>query len=606
MFWKRLTLSIVGLLVAGSAAYGLPPKLTLVQGTSTPPCGVTVRILVDPMGATADVSQFTVRYKSSCLTFNSASLGANAPASSGIDWNEPAATPEFPICGSPACASCGTDFDRHVVVIVLPPSGGSYNGTGDKEIAILNFTGAAAGSACKVEWDQSSPPGLKPTFIHLSTGDVWGSSLTFVPNASPPTCPGLTINVPTQTLSGLIRYYFPLPQPNSNWLPNISVCVAPPGPPTGCSSSNASGSYAVTSVSPGAATVTPTRATDPADPNAIGGGDLNLLIRFLAGAATLTPDQQTAADVDLSGLPPNSADLQKLRRYIVFDFPTCPSCATWKFICDPFGTPSDAPCPITMAACANKTLDLKGILRGDVDGSWPNRYKPTGPSAIALAFGAARWNGSEFTVPVVAGGRDLGITSLIFSLTYDSQSIEYVAADPGQQTQAFDLTVNPATPGILHGLMTAGIRAAAGQGEILNLRFRMRHADAAGHITFSRLLINDREPERIPAIEVSPGDQAEVLPKHFQMSANPNPFNPVTRVEYSIPAGSGTVPVSLRVVDLSGRVVRDLVQAQQGPGRYRSIWDGTSGDGEPMASGVYLLQLRAGSMAKTQKAVLLK
>jgi hypothetical protein len=358
-------------------------------------------------------------------------------------------------------------------------------------------------------------------------------------------------------------------------------------------------------VLPGAALVTPSRSTDPADPSAIGGGDVNKLVCYLASACTLTPDQQIAADVDTSGPPPNAADLQKLRRYLVFDT-VCPKCGTWRFICDPQGTPSNPPCSITMLACANKTLDLKGILRGDVDGSWPGRFKATGPSPIALGFGAAEWSGLDFTVPVTADIRDIALTSVIFSLEYNAAALEYLGADVGKQTVGFDLTQNPATPGVLHGLLTGGTEVAAAPGEILELHFRMRRADTAGNITFSRLLINDREAARIPEIQVSRGDQTEALPKAFQMSAKPNPFNPSTQIDYTIPEGSGLVPVSLRVVDLSGRVVRDLMQAQQGPGRYRSSWDGRDGTGEVLASGVYMLQLRAGSMTTTQKAVLLK
>lgn len=605
MFWRKTALSITASVWICTAALAVPPKLTILQGPSTTNCGVKVRILVDPMGATADVSQFTIRYKSTCMTFVDAVRGADVHASSTVDFNTPPGNATFPICGQPACTSCDTDFDRHVVVLITPPSGQTYSGTGDKEIAVLNFTGAVGGSTCKVEWDQSNPPGLKPTFIHLSTGDVFGTSLTFVPNANPPTCPGFNILIPNPSVTGKSRYYAPLPQPNTNWVPNVQVCVSPPGPPTACGSSNGTGDYTVNAVIPGNATLTPTRATEPTDPSSIGGGDVVALRDFLAFVITLTPDQKMAADLDGSGGDPTSADLQKLRQYLVFDFANCALCATWKFICNPQTTPAEAPCSITVPACDALNVDLKGILRADVDSSWPIRFKPAS-SNIPLAFGTAEWNGLEFSLPVLAETASDRLETVIYSLEYDAAAFEYLGTTTGLRTSSFNLTLNPASPGVVHGLLDRNALPVSDSGEILRLQFRMRQPDRSGNITFSRLFVNDIEVGRIPEVEIGRGDQTDALPKAFGMKTSPNPFNPTTQIEYTIPEEAGVVPVSLKVLDLSGRLVRDLLQAQQGPGRYRSTWNGRDQDGETLASGVYLLHLNAGSMTTTQKAVLLK
>lgn len=604
MYSRVLLLSLAGLVLAASTASAVPPKLTLIQGTTTTPCAIQVRILVDPMGATANVSQFTVRYKGSCMTFASAVAGVDVPGAM-VDSNLPPATTEFPICGQPACTNCSTEFDTHVVVLITPPNGVNYTGTGDKEIAVLSFTGATAGGNCKIEWDQSNPPGLKPTYIHLTTGDVFGTSLTFVPNASPPTtCPALTVTSAAQTLSGTIRYFAPIPYPNMNWVPNAQVCVSPPGPPTACGVSNVGGIYTVPALVPGPATATPTRATDPADPSSIGGGDVNLLVQALAAAVTLTPDQQLAADVNNTGVPPNVSDLQNLRRFLVFDFLQCPSCATWRFNC---GTTNPAPCGFTVPTCTTvPAIDMKAIFRGDVDGSWPGRFKSTPPSPITVAFGDARWEGLEFTVPVRAELQREALTSVIFTVDYDAQALEFVSGAAGTETRLFELTLNPATPGRVHGLLTGGLHVADQSGEVLTLRFRLRQPEAHGNLAFTRLLLNDQDAPRIPEIQISRNAQVEALPSGFALTARPNPFNPTTLVEYTIPAGSEVVPVSLRVVDLSGRQVRDLMQGDQGPGRYRATWNGRSEDGELVASGVYMLKLQAGDESQTHKVVLLK
>src|SRR5438105_15885250 len=90
---------VVALLsITQAAAAVVPPSLTLVQGSTSTPCGLKVRILVNPNGATLDVSQFAVRYNSSCLTFVAADLGADAPASTPVPLtNDLAGSTSFPI-----------------------------------------------------------------------------------------------------------------------------------------------------------------------------------------------------------------------------------------------------------------------------------------------------------------------------------------------------------------------------------------------------------------------------------------------------------------------------------------------------------------------------
>ena len=410
-----------------------------------------------------------------------------------------------------------------------------------------------------------------------------------------------------ETVSGTIMYHAPEPLPNTNYIPNVQVCISPPGPPSGCQASGATGNYKVPGAVPGAIAVEATRAPDPADAGAIGGGDASVLVRVLAGQLNppLTADQGIAADVDESGTV-DSSDFQLLRRFIVFDLAACPWCCTWKFFCDPLATNQPSPCAVTLPTCTNLTVDLKGILRGDIDGSWPQRFKATGASPPALAFGPVAWSGSEFSLPVRAAVGEMPLASLIFSLDYDPIALEYVGAAVSRSAAGYDLTLNPDTPGVVHGLLLAGVAGASSLDEMLELRFRMRQGHSRATLSFGRLLVDDRDAESVPALVVARGDETQALPQRFHLRALPNPFNPSAEIEYSLPVGSGPLPVSLRVVDLSGRLVRTLVQTQAGPGSYRSAWDGTDGDGQFVANGVYLLQLRAGSMTSTQKAVLLK
>ncbi|UCH83176.1 MAG: T9SS type A sorting domain-containing protein [Candidatus Latescibacterota bacterium] len=64
--------------------------------------------------------------------------------------------------------------------------------------------------------------------------------------------------------------------------------------------------------------------------------------------------------------------------------------------------------------------------------------------------------------------------------------------------------------------------------------------------------------------------------------------------------------VSLRIYDISGRMIRTVVDGPMGPGSNTKEWDGRNGNGEPVASGIYFYRLTAGKQTLTRKAVLLK
>lgn len=85
--------------------------------------------------------------------------------------------------------------------------------------------------------------------------------------------------------------------------------------------------------------------------------------------------------------------------------------------------------------------------------------------------------------------------------------------------------------------------------------------------------------------------------------AHPNPFNPVTTIEYGV-ASPGRVRI--RVYDLAGRVVRTLVDAEADPGAYQVLWSGTTDSGHSAASGVYFIRMETEGFRESRKTVLLK
>jgi 1,4-alpha-glucan branching enzyme len=83
----------------------------------------------------------------------------------------------------------------------------------------------------------------------------------------------------------------------------------------------------------------------------------------------------------------------------------------------------------------------------------------------------------------------------------------------------------------------------------------------------------------------------------------PNPFNPVTTIRFSL-AESGQA--SLRIYDVSGRLVRSLVDDTVDGGMHEVLWDGTNNRGDRTASGVYFYRLLTDRFTKTRRMVLLR
>jgi len=97
------------------------------------------------------------------------------------------------------------------------------------------------------------------------------------------------------------------------------------------------------------------------------------------------------------------------------------------------------------------------------------------------------------------------------------------------------------------------------------------------------------------------------LPKGVSLSQNsPNPFNPSTEINYSLPVNTSPVHVTIKVFDLRNHLVRTLLDEFKDAGSYLVSWDGTNEEGALVASGIYLYRMNAGAFSKTRKMILLK
>jgi parallel beta-helix repeat protein len=85
--------------------------------------------------------------------------------------------------------------------------------------------------------------------------------------------------------------------------------------------------------------------------------------------------------------------------------------------------------------------------------------------------------------------------------------------------------------------------------------------------------------------------------------AYPNPFNPRVEIAFAI---ARPAHVSLAVIDLAGRVVRELPAGDLEAGDHRLTWDGTDRAGRALASGTYFYRVVAGGESRVGKLVLVR
>ena len=92
--------------------------------------------------------------------------------------------------------------------------------------------------------------------------------------------------------------------------------------------------------------------------------------------------------------------------------------------------------------------------------------------------------------------------------------------------------------------------------------------------------------------------ETEVNIEGYSLSNYPNPFNPKTTIQYSIPKDEF---VKLTVYDITGKIVKELMNGYKTAGKYSVEFNASS-----YSSGTYYYRLEAGEYKSIQKMMLVK
>ncbi len=112
---------------------------------------------------------------------------------------------------------------------------------------------------------------------------------------------------------------------------------------------------------------------------------------------------------------------------------------------------------------------------------------------------------------------------------------------------------------------------------------------------------------RLKVIELplpNPGtaeNPTDLIHARFNLSySRPNPMRDNTSIEYTIPNAQ---KVSMRIYDVSGQLIKTLVNSREDAGTHRVSWNGMDEQGKAVANGIYFYQLQGEKQNLTRKLV---
>jgi hypothetical protein len=111
-----------------------------------------------------------------------------------------------------------------------------------------------------------------------------------------------------------------------------------------------------------------------------------------------------------------------------------------------------------------------------------------------------------------------------------------------------------------------------------------------------------KEAYEVDSIDGTPQTQ---LPRSVSLlEPYPNPFNSAARVVFEVEGL--TRYVEIKIYDITGAFVREIVSRPFSPGVYSYIWDGADSDENVVSSGIYIVNLRSGSSRLSKKITLIR
>ena len=215
----------------------------------------------------------------------------------------------------------------------------------------------------------------------------------------------------------------------------------------------------------------------------------------------------------------------------------------------------------------------------------------------------------SMTAPVVSE------VNVIRSLTVrEGEVLNLQIAAQGTQGAAAQITINnlPAFAQVLpqeDGTVAVHFLPEYQHAGYYELEVILKDQDAAGQSRTRIIpLVVENNPDEAALSSLAapaPASLVTTLPEKFNLEQNyPNPFNPSTHIRFAVAAEQAMV--SLKIYDITGKLVKTLANEVMPGGYYTVEWDGTNDHAASVAAGIYFYRLNAGEFVQTRKMIYLK
>jgi hypothetical protein len=222
----------------------------------------------------------------------------------------------------------------------------------------------------------------------------------------------------------------------------------------------------------------------------------------------------------------------------------------------------------------------------------------------------ARFDGNSCYVDVFLDNGNHNAKAVFAEISYDSKRLSYHATTFNPQLTEAD---RPVFTKPLQEKDKVSVSAAVlgkdqvfdGSGLIATIQFNVLTLGEA-ELTLSDADIRDNRNNKLlgDGFISEPIAAAAALPDRYELSQNhPNPFNPETEISYSLPEETW---VTINVYNISGQLVKTLVDDVKPAGRHTVSWNGTNQSNSRVATGVYFYRMETEEFQKTAKMILVK
>ncbi len=183
--------------------------------------------------------------------------------------------------------------------------------------------------------------------------------------------------------------------------------------------------------------------------------------------------------------------------------------------------------------------------------------------------------------------------------------VDYSPANDGTDYEVTAQITNNHNLDFEHGLLRFLMPEDAGNPQVTGGTLLQVDDSSSPHVYYVGVNIQADDTQSV-TLTVSPvslvADVADVARGDVEFAQNhPNPFNPATTLRYILP---GRGHARLAIFDIRGREIAVLVDGLQTAGEHAVEWNGLSGRGYAVPSGVYLARLEAAGEVRTRKIVL--